>query len=135
MVRRRAAGDRPYAHAVKVERARALRRQMTTAERLLWDELRGDALGMRARPQHVISGWIVDFYFARASLVVEVDGDVHDLKIEEDGRRSDALSATGLEVLRFRNDEVIASVRAVIDRIAEALTRRRTIIPAPDGAK
>jgi very-short-patch-repair endonuclease len=42
-----------------------------------------------------------------AGLVVEVDGDVHDLQKEEDERREKVLSALGLRVVRFGNDEVM----------------------------
>lgn len=133
MARRRARCDRPYAHALKVERARTLRREMTAAEELLWQGLRGKAAGIRVRTQHVILGWIVDFYFARASLVVEVDGDVHDLQIDEDLRRSLALAEAGLKVLRFRNDEVLVNVRSVIDRIGDELKAR--IQPRSNGPR
>jgi len=39
-------------------------------------------------------------------LVVEVDGDVHDLQKEEDERRERTLRELGLRVVRFGNDEV-----------------------------
>ena len=87
MMRRRV-GEAPWAVREKVERARALRRAMTPAERCLWRGLRRTALGVRARPQHVIRGWIVDFYIAAWRLVIEVDGDVHDLQVDEDARRT-----------------------------------------------
>jgi len=38
----------------------------------------------------------VDFYCHKSALVVEVDGDVHDLQQEEDARQEKALSALGL---------------------------------------
>ena len=36
-------------------------------------------------------------------LVIEVDGDVHDLKVEDDRHRTDALESEGLRVIRVRN--------------------------------
>lgn len=71
----------------KLQRSRELRREMTPAEKILWEELRGSKLGVRFRRQQVIQGFIVDFYCHWAGLVVEVDGDVHDLQREEDERR------------------------------------------------
>ena len=41
-------------------------------------------------------GFIVDFYCHKAGLVVEVDGDIHDLQQEEDTRREKVLSEMGL---------------------------------------
>lgn len=50
----------------KLERSRELRREMTPAERLLWQEIRAKKLGVRFRRQQVIAGFIVDFYCHRA---------------------------------------------------------------------
>jgi very-short-patch-repair endonuclease len=80
----------------KLERSKELRREMTPAEKLLWKEVRANKLGVRFRRQQVIQGFIVDFYCHRAGLVVEVDGDVHDLQKEEDERREKALSLKGM---------------------------------------
>jgi very-short-patch-repair endonuclease len=106
----------------KQERARELRREMTSAEKILWEELRANKLGVHFRRQQVIQGFIVDFYCHKAGLVVEVDGDIHDLQKEEDERREKALSALGLRIVRFRNDEVVMDVSAVVGKIKESLT-------------
>ena len=58
----------------KLERAKELRREMTPAEKLLWQEVRAKKLGVRFRRQQVIQGFIVDFYYHKSALVVEVDG-------------------------------------------------------------
>jgi very-short-patch-repair endonuclease len=83
----------------KLERAKELRREVTPAEKLLWQEIRANKLGVRFRRQQVIQGFIVDFYCHRAGLVIEVDGDIHDLQKEEDERREKVLSALGLRSL------------------------------------
>ena len=43
-----------------------------------------------------VTGFIVDFYCHKAALVVEVDGDIHDLQQEEDARQEKVLSEMGL---------------------------------------
>jgi very-short-patch-repair endonuclease len=103
----------------KLERAKELRREMTPAEKLLWQEVRAKKLGVRFRRQQIIQGFIVDFYCHKAALVIEVDGDIHDLQQGEDARREKALSELGLRIVRFRNDEVVrdASRSAVVGRI------------------
>lgn len=101
----------------KLERAKELRRDMTPAEKLLWQEVRAKKLGVRFRRQQIIQGFIVDFYCHKAALVVEVDGDIHDLQKEEDERREKVLSALGLRVVRFRNDEVMRNLSAVVNKI------------------
>jgi very-short-patch-repair endonuclease len=114
----------------KLQRARELRRDMTPVEKILWNELRANKLGVHFRRQQVIAGFIVDFYCHKAALVIEVDGDIHDLQQEEDARREKALSELGLRIVRFRNDEVVrelsptlrfgdASQSAVVEKIKE----------------
>ncbi len=103
----------------KLERAKELRREMTPAEKLLWQEVRANKLGVRFRRQQVIQGFIVDFYCHQAGLVIEVDGDVHDLQKEEDERREKVLSEMGLKVVRFGNDEVVRDLSAVVGKIRE----------------
>jgi len=52
---------------------------------------------------------------------VEVDGDVHDLQKGEDERREKGLSALGMRVVRFKNDEVVRELSAVVGKIRELL--------------
>jgi len=103
----------------KLERAKELRREMTPAEKLLWQEIRANKLGVRFRRQQVIQGFIVDFYCHRAGLVVDAyaDGDIHDLQKEEDERREKVLREMGLRVVRFGNDDVVRELSAVVKKI------------------
>ena len=105
----------------KLQRAKELRREMTPAEKILWEELRANKLGVHFRRQQVIAGFIVDFYCHKVGLVVEVDGDFHDLRKEEDERRERVLSEMGLRVVRFGNDEVMRTLSAVAGRIREVI--------------
>mgnify|MGYP002632024836 FL=1 len=86
------------------------------------------------RPQHVIRGWIVDFYCFAARLVIEVDGDVHDMQRAEDERRTHALQLEGLEVLRVRNEEVLTDMAGVVARIVEAI-HQPSVAPDPSGCE
>jgi very-short-patch-repair endonuclease len=107
----------------KQQRARELRREMTPAEKILWDELRANKLGVHFRRQQVIAGFIVDFYCHKSALVVEVDGDIHDLQQEEDARREKVLRELGLRIVRFRNDEVVKNVSTVVRKIKESVVK------------
>jgi len=55
-------------------------------------------------------------------LVVEVDGDIHDLQQEEDTRREKALREMGLRIVRFRNDDVLNDLSAVVEKIREQIS-------------
>jgi very-short-patch-repair endonuclease len=105
----------------KLQRAKELRRDMTPAEKILWQELRANKLGIHFRRQQVIAGFIVDFYCHKAGLVVEVDGDIHDLQQAEDARREKVLSEMGLRVIRFRNEDVMKDLSAVVGKIRDAV--------------
>ena len=109
--------------AKKVERSRELRREMTNAERLLWERLRGGRLnGLKFRRQQIIAGFIADFYCHAAGLVVEVDGAVHRGQAEYDARREQVLMTHGLQVLRVPNDQVEHDIEGVLKRISDHLT-------------
>jgi very-short-patch-repair endonuclease len=107
----------------KLQRAKDLRREMTLAEKILWNELRANKLGVHFRRQQVIAGFIVDFYCHKAALVIEVDGDIHNLQKEDDVRREKALSGLGLKVVRFNNDDVLRDLSLVIGKIKELIMR------------
>jgi len=81
-------------------------------------------MGVRFRRIQAIEGFIVDFYCHKSALVVEVDGDIHDLQKEEDERREKVLSALGLRIVRFGNDEVMKNLSAVVGRIREEVSKQ-----------
>lgn len=109
----------------KLQRAKELRRDMTPAEKTLWEEIHANKLGVHFRRQQIIEGFIVDFYCHKAALVVEVDGDIHDLQQEEDARREKVLREIGLRIVRFRNDEILKNSTAVAERIKELATKQQ----------
>src|SRR5215211_3204803 len=91
----------------KVQRSQELRRNMTEAEKLLWQSLRANRLnGWHFRRQQIIGGFITDFYCHAAALVIEVDGSIHDTRQEQDHRRTEHIREYGIEVIRFTNQEI-----------------------------
>jgi very-short-patch-repair endonuclease len=102
--------------------AQTLRRDPTPAERKLWYEfLRG--LPLRITRQKPLGNYIADFHCASKMLVIELDGDSHFNAAAEayDERRTGALAAQGLQVIRFTNLEVMEQFEAVCECIREAL--------------
>jgi very-short-patch-repair endonuclease len=112
-------------------RARELRRELTPAEGLLWRRLRGKQFGpYHFRKQHPVGRFIVDFFCARAKLVIEVDGDTHALQSRYDAERTAWLETQrDYRVLRFANTDVHTNIDAVCEPIAELL--RATLPGAP----
>ena len=68
-----------------------------------------------------VAGFIVDFYCHKAGLVIEVDGDIHDLQQEEDARREKALREMGLRIVRFGNEEVVRDLAGVMSSLNSLL--------------
>jgi very-short-patch-repair endonuclease len=110
---------RAYPSKHMIHRARALRRESTPPEQLLWLALRnGQIGGMKFRRQHPIGPYVVDFYCHGAGLVVEVDGLSHDDKLRQDKQRSAYIDGQGLRVLRVTNNDVMRDLDAVTREIA-----------------
>jgi very-short-patch-repair endonuclease len=108
----------------KVAQSKDLRREMTPGEQRLWKELRGGKLNsMHFRRPQVIAGYIVDFYYHQAALVIELDGSVHLGSEAEDKKRERALVELGLRVLRFTNDQIEKDCAAILLAIARAIGR------------
>ena len=106
----------------KKQRAKELRRELTPEEALLWHELRTNKLaGWHFRRQQVIDGFIVDFYCHAASLIIEVDGGIHEMQKEQDAERDTHLISRGFRILRVTNDEVNNDIQGVLRKILENL--------------
>jgi very-short-patch-repair endonuclease len=105
----------------KLQRARGLQRDMTSAEQILWQELRANKLDIHFRRQQIIAGFIVDFYCHTLALVIEVGGDIHHRQQEDDARREDVMQEMGLKIVRFKNDHVINNLPLVLQKISELL--------------
>ena len=106
-------------------RARELRHPLTPAVGLLWQRLRNRQLDGEFRRQRAIGRFIVDFYCHELRLIVELDGDVHPEanQSDRDQARTEWLEAQGYRLMRFRNDEVMQNVDAVLEKIAAARAR------------
>ena len=102
------------------DRARKLRTRMTRAEKLLWEELKGNKLdGFRFKPQHPIHRFIADFYCHKLKLVIEVDGKIHESieQAELDEGRTYELEQFGLTVIRVSNEDVFYRRDKVLDAL------------------
>jgi len=103
------------------------RKNLTEAEDILWQRLRNNQLGVKARRQHAIQGYIVDFALLEVNLVVEIDGNYHDEneQTKYDEARTAFLQEFGFEVIRFTNNEVLKTTESVIKEIQSKIDQRK----------
>jgi very-short-patch-repair endonuclease len=111
-------------------RARALRKDMTEPEVMLWSRLKGRGADKSIfRRQYAYESMIFDFYCPAARLAVEIDGSTHwnEEKRERDAARDMWLRGRGIEVLRIGASHAYrdlygtadAVILAAVGRIAE----------------
>ena len=98
------------------------RKNPTNAETLLWQCIRDRQLGLKFRRQHAIGDYIADFICLEISLIIEVDGEYHNSKEqqERDTIRTKYLNEQGFYVLRFTNNEVINQTEWVLKSIIDS---------------
>ena len=87
--------------------AKELRKNMTPWERKLWYEYLRD-YPVRFQRQKAIGNYIVDFYCAKAGLVIELDGGGHyePVQVQKDCIRTQILEEMGLKVIRICNRDI-----------------------------
>jgi very-short-patch-repair endonuclease len=114
--------------------ARALRKNSTDVERILWSELRDHRLsGAGFRRQVPIENYVADFVCHAARLVIELDGGQHfsDQAEQADSRRSTVIEAKGFRVLRFSNHDVMTNRTGVLETIATLIAERAPTLTLP----
>ena len=105
-----------------VERAKELRKNMTPAEKKLWNDYL-KTFKFRVLRQRPVDNFIVDFYCANLKLVIEVDGDSHftNEAKDYDAERTQILEGYGLKVIRFTNEDVLNNFEGVCQQIEELI--------------
>ncbi|NAW69740.1 DUF559 domain-containing protein [Vibrio sp. V30_P3S12P165] len=97
------------------KQAKLLRKAGILHEVLLWQQLKSRQLnGLDFDRQKVIGNYIVDFYCAEKSVVIEVDGYSHNIQPEKDIERDNYLSNLGVTVIRILASDVLQNLAEVI---------------------
>ena len=98
------------------ENAKELRKNMTHAEKILWNHLKVKPNGYKFRRQHPLGIYIADFYCHKLKLVIEIDGSIHDndeVKLNDEERQK-LIEEDGLTVMRFKNAEILNDIANVL---------------------
>lgn len=96
---------------------------MTFAEKVLWERIKANQLGVNFRRQHPIHIYIADFYCHKVKLIIEIDGEYHHTEDQEkkDKERSEILQFQDLTIMRFSNKEVVGDTDSVVRKIEEKI--------------
>src|SRR5215216_3209611 len=107
------------ASASVFKKAEELRNNMTSAERVIWKHVHVNPWKLKFRRQHPISNFIADFYCHPIKLVIEIDGEVHDMEDvkQYDEAREKSIKEFGLTIIRFKNEEVFKNPNVVLEKI------------------
>ena len=117
-----------------IARARALRKDPTRAEKLVWSWLRDRRFSAyKFRRGHPVGKFFLDFYCHEASLSVELDGSGHGFPDQRkyDEERTQFLATLGIKELRFWNALLRRDQVAIRDTIFREL-QIRAPHPLPD---
>ena len=117
--------------------AKTLRKNMTPWERKLWYEFLRN-YPIRFQRQKAIGNYIVDFYCAKARLIVELDGGGHYTadQIEKDNIRTKELERMNLTILRICNLDIDHNFNGVCEYINFAIKNslpQSASLPAPSS--
>jgi very-short-patch-repair endonuclease len=103
--------------------AKLLRKNLTDAERMLWNQIRARRfLGIKFKRQQPLGKYIVDFISFEVQLAFEIDGGQHIEASDQDAQRDACLASQRFRVLRFWNNEVLENLDGVWMRISEYLS-------------
>ncbi|MDD5031453.1 MAG: endonuclease domain-containing protein [Patescibacteria group bacterium] len=100
-----------------------LRNNATKAEKIFWQELRNNKIGVKFRRQHGIKGYVVDFYCPKLKLIIELDGVVHDFRKqrERDYLKEKELEKLNFKVIRYNNFDIMENIGEVMKDLRKYL--------------
>ncbi|MBS3927575.1 MAG: DUF559 domain-containing protein [Sphingomonadales bacterium] len=118
--------------------AKANRQEMSEPALRMWLELRAERfMGVKFRREKVIGEYIADFAANDPKLVVEVDGETHDIDDPRDALRTSFLETRGYRVVRYSNVEVMQNLEGVLMNLAAVIDEMRPPLPtlSPEGER
>ncbi|MDR6849772.1 very-short-patch-repair endonuclease [Sphingomonas sp. BE270] len=117
-------------------KARALRSTPTAAEVRLWRAISARKVaGFRFNRQVPIGPFICDFVARSLKLIIEVDGDTHGDRREQDEERTRYLQSEGYQVIRFWNNDVLGNLDGVVAEIARVVSVLGARSPSPTPSR
>lgn len=131
--RERGLGDKQMKEIKKIF-ARTLRKEQTKAEKIIWELLRKRKfMNLKFRRQHVIEGFVIDFYCFELKLGIEVDGGIHMKRKEYDKIRQEIIESEEISIIRISNQEIAEDKKAILKKLKKAIDLLPN--PSPSGRR
>ena len=105
-----------------------LRRNITKAETIIWQKLRCKQIETcKFRNQYSVDRFVLDFYSPEIKLAIEIDGESHfqEEAAQYDRERQIFIESTGINFLRFTNNQVYENLNGVLEIIAQKIRELR----------
>lgn len=120
---------RIYNQLLLKKRRKILRNNPTEAEKILWLHIHNKMIHeVPFYRQYGIGSYIADFYAPSIRLCIEVDGSQHFTSTgkEYDEVRDNFMKSLNIEIVRFRNQEVLYNIDKVIEKISTIVLKLKT---------
>ena len=117
--------------------ARELRKNLTKAEKIFWNNVRYDSLWERVLMQKIFYVYtenngqdrfiIPDFYIAQKKMIIEIDGSIHKLDeiLKLDNIKEELIRKRGFEIIRITNEEIYDDINWVIENLKNIIKKDR----------
>jgi very-short-patch-repair endonuclease len=116
--------------------AKQLRKESTKAEKIVWELIRNRKfMGLKFRRQHVIEGFVLDFYCHEAKLGIEIDGGIHFRRKDYDKLRQEVIESEDIKIIRVTNKEIADNKSSILGKIKETIVDRPVPLPLGEGGK
>ena len=110
--------------------ARKNRQNQTMPEKKIWYEiLSRKQTGYKFLRQHPIGHYIPDFYCRELKLIIEIDGDSHNVQEDYDIARTSYFETRGLSVYRFTNRDVLSNIDGIKEYLYNEISKTTPSIP------
>lgn len=107
---------------IKRDFARNLRKEQTSTEKIVWKLLRNRRyLEQKFRRQHVIEGFVVDFFCREHDLAIEIDGGIHKKRKDYDEIRQFLIESKGIKFIRITNEEIRRNPHLLYAKIKQVI--------------
>ena len=114
------------------------RQQMSEPATRMWLQLRATRfMGVKFHREKVIGDYIADFAANNPRLVIEIDGDTHDVDNDYDAIRTRYLEQQGYRVVRYVNPDVMQNIEGVLMHLTTVIEEMRPPLPtlSPSGER